>query len=78
MSFSVFYKTEAILMSTHNIHFYDKIRKFPCNTCISEYLFSSAKCMGIITCGFKNKFESDMVKEPSLFESLKFFCIGTP
>ena len=40
-------------MSTHNIQFHHKIRKFP------KYLFSG---------GTKNEFELAIVNEPSVFE----------
>ena len=43
--------SEAILMSTHNIQFHDKIRKFPLNICfleLSEELRRSQKRVRII------------------------------
>ena len=54
-------------MSTHNIHFHNKIRKFPLSICFLELweLFRRDS---------KTKFESAMVNEPSVFELLRFDC----
>ena len=59
-------------MSTHNIHFHDKIRKM-----LEIYLnifFIFYCAIGRISQGLKNEFELAMVNEPSVFESLKFCC----
>ena len=55
-------------MSTHNIHFHDKIRKFP-------YLFSLA--IGRISYRLKNVFELAVVNEPSVFVLLRFASVLT-
>ena len=54
----------AILMSTHNIHFHDKVRKFTKNW--TKYLFSWA--IGRISQGLKNEFEEATVNEPWVFK----------
>ena len=54
-------------MSTHNIQFHDEIRN------ILKYLFSGA--IGRISDGFKNKFESAIVNEPSVFELCRFHSL---
>ena len=51
-------------MSTHNIQFHDKIRKFP-----QIFVFMSYRKNFVWT---NNEFESSMVNEPSLFELLRF------
>ena len=58
---------EAILMSTHNIPFFN-IRKenIPKLSHICNY--------GICSKGLKNEFETAVVNEPSVFEPLKFYC----
>ena len=38
---------EAILMSTNNIHFHDKIRKFPCSLVLSENILVTQKLVRI-------------------------------
>ena len=58
---------EAILMSTHNIQFHHKIRKFP------KYFFFWSFRKNFV--GTKNEFELAMVNEPSVFEPLRFYCI---
>ena len=56
-------------MSTNNIHFYDKIRKFPkisliiCFYKLSDKFFRTQK-----------QVESAKVKESSVLQSLKFYC----
>ena len=55
---------DAILMSTHNIQFHDKIRKF------TKYLFSWA--VERISQSLKNGFEWGMVNKPSVFQLLRF------
>ena len=59
-------------MSTHNKHIQDKIRKFTKKN-ILNYLFSGATCR--ISYGLKNEFESVMINESSVFESLKIYCM---
>ena len=54
-------------MSTHNIQFHDEIRN------ILKYLFAGA--IGRISDGFKNKFESAIVNEPSVFELCRFHSL---
>ena len=54
-------------MSTHNIPF-------------SIYKRKSAQIIPILqlldlSMGLKNEFETGMVNEPSVFESLRFYCI---
>ena len=55
-------------MSTHNIQFHDKIRKFP-------FIFVFLRAIRKISLGLKNEFELAMVNEPSVFELLRFYCI---
>ena len=50
-------------MSTHNIQFYDETGKLPL-----IFVFM------IYRKNFKNKFELAMVKEPMVFELLRFDC----
>ena len=57
-------------MSTHNIQFHDKIRKFP-----QIFVFLSYRKK--IVPGLKNEFQLDMIKEPSVFELLRFHCTCT-
>ena len=52
-------------MSTHNIQFHDKIRKFP-------YIFLA---IGRILQGLKNECESSKVNKPSVCESSRIFCL---
>ena len=54
-------------MSTHNKQFHDEIENF------LNYLFSWA--IGRILQGLKNEFELAMVKEPSVFELLRVYCM---
>ena len=54
-------------MSTYNILFQDKKENHPKLSQICNY--------GICSKGPKNEFETTMVKEPSVFEPLKFYCI---
>ena len=54
-------------MSTYNIQFHDKIRKFP-----EIFVFLRYRKNFV---GLKNKFESAMVNEPSGFELLRFDCV---
>ena len=53
-------------MSTHNIQFHDKIRKFP-----KIFVFLSCRKNFV---GAKNEFELAIVNEPSVFELLRFDC----
>ena len=53
-------------MSTHNIQFLDKIRKYPCTFVFMTYRKNFV--------GTKNVFELAMVNEPSVFELLRFKC----
>ena len=58
----------AILMSTYNIHFLDKIGKIPkisLNICFLELLEEFPR-------GVKNKFELAIVNKSSVFKSLGF------
>ena len=56
-------------MSTHKIHFHNKIGKFPKNISLSFVFLSYRKnFLGTL----KKEFESATLYEPSLFESLKF------
>ena len=57
-------------MSTNNIQFHDKIRKFPQNI-ILVFLSYWNNFLGMQ----KTKVKSTMVNEPSMFESLKFYYI---
>ena len=57
-------------MTTHNIQFHDKIRKF-----LYIFVFWSCRNNFVDT---KNEFQLSMVNKPSLFELLRFDCIGTP
>ena len=57
---------EAILMSTHNIQFHDKILKYP-----YIFVFTSYRKNFV---GTKNEFKSAVVKKPSVFELLRFNC----
>ena len=52
---------------THNTIFNMKKEKPPQLSQICSY--------GIFSNGLKNKFETAMVNEPSMFEPLKFYCI---
>ena len=54
-------------MSTHNKHFHDKIGKIPKIFIIfvSEEFYK----------GLKSKFELAKIKESSVFESLRSYCI---
>ena len=54
-------------MSTHNIQFRDKIRKF-----LQVFVFLS--CWKNLV-GTKNEFELAMVNEPSVFELSRFDCM---
>ena len=51
-------------MSTHNIQFHDKIRKFFLNICFLELS------------ELKNEFESAMVNQPSVFELSRLDCMS--
>ena len=57
-------------MSTHNIHFQYKMRQFLKN--IPKYLVFLTYTKDFL--GTQNEFESATVNEPSVFESLKFYC----
>ena len=57
---------EAILMSTHNIPFSIQERKSPL-IIPNLQLWDFSK-------GLKHDFETTVVYEPSVFESLKFYC----
>ena len=37
--------------------------------------FPKSAAMGLFSKGLKNKFETAVVSEPSVFETLKFYCI---
>ena len=55
-------------MSTHNIyHFQYEYETLPNLSQICSY--------GLFSKGLKNKFETAMVNEPSVFEPLKFYCM---
>ena len=54
-------------MSTHNIQFRDKIRKFPL-----VFVFWSFWKNFVVT---QNEFELVMLNKPSVFELLRFNCI---
>ena len=54
-------------MSTHNIQFYDEIKKNP--------TFFYFVAIGRTSQGLKNEFELAMVNAPSVFELLRFDCI---
>ena len=56
-------------MSTHNIHFYDKIRTFLYNI-PKDVLFRAIRR---IPRDSKNEFELVTVNEQSVFESLRFY-----
>ena len=53
-------------MSTHNIHFYDKILKY-------SKIFDFLSCRNNFL-GTKNVVEIATVNESSVFESLRFYC----
>ena len=57
-------------MSIHNIHFLDKenVHKLYLNICFLELSEEFPR-------DSKNEFESATVNEPSVFESLRFYCI---
>ena len=59
-------------MSTHNIHFRDKIGKFPKISLKICFLELSKNFLGT-----QKRFGIAMVNESSVFESLKFYCIWT-
>ena len=59
---------EAILMSTHNIPFSIYKKKIALNC-------PKSAAMAFFSMGLKNKFETAVVNEPSVFEPLKFYCI---
>ena len=59
---------EAILMSTHNMPFFYMKKKNKLN-------YPKSAAIGSFSKGLKNKFETAMVNEPSVFEPLKFYCI---
>ena len=54
-------------MSTHNIPFSIYRKKITLN-------YSASSAHGIFSKGLKNKFETAIVNEPSVFEPLKFYC----
>ena len=54
-------------MSTHNIFIFNIKENHPKLSKICSY--------GIFSMGLKNEFETSVVNEPSVFESLKFECI---
>ena len=60
-------------MSTHNLHFDDKI--IIKKSLKYHYFFSCA--IGGISEGLKNEFESATANEPSVFELLKFYYTVT-
>ena len=37
--------------------------------------YSKSAAMGFFSWGLRDEFETDVVNEPSVFESLKFYCI---
>ena len=57
-------------MSTHNIHFPNKIEYFDLSQ-IYYYLQLWKKFWGL-----KNEFERAVVNQPSVFEPSKFYCIA--
>ena len=62
-------------MSTHNIPFSIKTKqqqKKKQKQKTLNHLKSAAK--GFFSLGLKNEFETAIVKEPSVFEPLKFYC----
>ena len=59
---------EAILMRTHNIPFSILTKKIKLN-------YPKSAAMGLLSNELKNEFETAVVNEPSVFESLKFYCI---
>ena len=40
----------------------------------NHFKLSQICCYGIFSRGLKNKFKTALVKEPSVFETLKFYC----
>ena len=56
-------------MNTHNTPFQYEKEKHPILTQICSY--------GISSMGIRGGFETAVVNEPSVFESLKFFCNAT-
>ena len=58
-------------MSTHNIHFQDKIKDLKLSQ-LQYYVFSYGKSFY----GLKNELEIAEVNEPSVFKPLKFYCIN--
>ena len=56
-------------MITHNIHFQDKIRKISL-----KYPYIDSWSYEKSPLGLENGFETAMLKEPSVFEPLKFHC----
>ena len=55
-------------MCTHNIPFFIIKRKITPDN-------SKSAAMGFFSKGLKNEFETAAVNEPSVFESLKFYCM---
>ena len=55
-------------MSTHNIPYSILKKKISLN-------YPESAAMGVFFKGLKNKFETAMVNEPSVFEPLKIYCI---
>ena len=56
-------------MSTHNISFLNIKKKIILN-------YPKSATMEFFSKGPKNEFEPAVVNEPSVFESLKFYCIS--
>ena len=54
---------------TYNIPFSIKRKKITLN-------YPTSAAMGFCSKGLKNKFETAMINEPSVFEPLKFYCIS--
>ena len=55
-------------MSAHNIPFSIQKKKINLN-------YPKSAAVGFCPKGFKNEFQTAVVKEPSVFEPLKFYCI---
>ena len=54
-------------MSSHNIPFFNIKKKITLN-------YTKSAAMGFCSKGLKKEFETAVVNEPSVFESLKFYC----
>ena len=63
------YLIKAILTCAHNIPFSVLKKRIKLN-------YPKSVAMGLFSYRLKNKFETAVVNEPSVFEPLKFYCIS--